>query len=253
MRFGAYVYFVLILLTACGGNQKTEKQTVHLAAAANLRYALEDVNAAFEKKTGIKVQMSVAGSGKLSAQIKNGAPYDVFISADKKYPEYLYHNKLAFSPPKELCKSVLVIWTFKQIALDSSLSKLCQQKIKSVALANPETAPFGQAAIQALKSAKSYECIQGKIIFTENVSQVSQYVLNGNTEIGFTSKSIVLSKYIKGKGQWVTVDSTLYDAIIEYALLTKNAQNKSNAFKYYDFLFSNTAKNILKQNGYDIK
>jgi len=246
----SYFLLFLILLSACGNTEKKTK-TVQLAAAANLRYALEDINTAFEQKTGIKVEMSTASSGKLTAQIKNGAPYEIFLSANKKYPDYLFENGFALQKPEKVCRGILVLWTTKNRL--PSVKDLCNADIQSIAVANPQNAPFGFAAIEVLKATNRYECLKDKIIYTENVSQISQYVVNKNADIGFTSKSIILSNQLKGKGKWIEIADSLYSPLYEYVILTKNGENKAEVQKYYDFLFSQEAKNILKENGYGVK
>jgi molybdate transport system substrate-binding protein len=244
------VILFLFIASACSKNSKKTHNTVTVAAAANLRSTLEDINSAFEKKTGIKIQMSTAGSGKLTAQIQNGAPYEIFLSANKKYPDYLYEKGFALNKPEKICKGVLVLWTTKDIDIEQNLKNLHSLNIETVAIANPQNAPFGMAAIETLKSLNSYKYLESKIIYTENVSQISQYVINQNADIGFTSKSIVLSTQLKNKGKWIELSDTLHEPLSEYVILTKNAENNKNAKQYYHFLFSNEAQNILKKNGY---
>lgn len=244
------IIFVIFILSACSKKQDRSSQTVTVAAAANLRYALHNINSAFEKKTGVKVQMSTASSGKLTAQIQNGAPYDVFLSANKKYPDYLYEKGFAYHEPKKVCDGILVLWTNKDLNLMKNLANLCSLKIKTLAIANPQNAPFGMAAIETLNSLGVYKCFERKIIYTENVSQISQYVLNQNADIGFTSKSIVLSPQLKGKGKWLVLSDTLHKPLSEYVILTKRAKNNKYAKQYYHFLFSNKAQSIFKENGY---
>ncbi len=250
------IFFSLILiifiLSSCLNDVKKKNNTVTVAAAANLRYVLENINKTFEKKTGIKIEMTTASSGKLTAQIQNAAPYEIFISANKKYPDYLYKNGFALNEAKKICNGVLVLWTTKDIELNRNLKELCDLNIEALAIANPQNAPFGKAAIETLKSLNIYKCFEQKIIYTENVSQISQYIVNKNADIGFTSKSIVLSKQLINKGKWIELPDTLYQTISEYAILTKNAENNENAKKYYLFLFSKDAQNIFERGGYKI-
>ncbi len=244
------IILILFIVSACSKNSKKTHNTVTVAAAANLSYALEDINLAFEKKTGIKIQMSTASSGKLTAQIQNGAPYEIFLSANKKYPSYLYENGFALNKPEKICSGVLVLWTTKDINIDPNLKNLSLLKIETIAIANPQNAPFGMAAIESLKSLNIYKYFESKIIYTENVSQISQYVVNQNADIGFTSKSIVLSTQLKDKGKWIELSDTLHKPLSEYVILTKSAENNKSAKQYYHFLFSDEAQNIFEENGY---
>ncbi len=240
------VCFILFFVSC---NSKT-KEPLHIAAASNLRYALEELNAEFEKEKGIKVEMSAASSGKLTAQIQNGAPFDVFLSANKKYPQVLFKNGFAVNKPKLFCSGLLVYWTDKKLDLKGTISEIISADIQRVAIANPQNAPFGQATVQALKKSFLFDSIQAKLIFAENVSQISQYVLNNNVDIGFTGKSIVLSPKMKNKGKWFDVDEELYQPIEQFVILLKRAEQKKSAQLYYQFLFSKKAQSIFKKYGY---
>ena len=250
--------FILILIItglthvffSCNSNEK--KEPLRIAAASNLRYALEEINAEFEKETNIKVEMSAASSGKLTAQIQNGAPFDIFLSANKKYPNYLFENGFGINEPKLFCSGLVVYWTNKELYLKGDILEINSEKIKRIAIANPQNAPFGQATVEALKSISIYDTIKSKVVFAENVSQISQYVLNNNVDVGFTSKSVVLSPKLKGKGKWFNVDKNLYQPIEQFVLLLKRDKQNKNAKNYHEFLFSKKAQNILKDYGYKI-
>lgn len=246
-----YPFFVLVFLLTCC-KTGSSNNVLHVAAASNLRYALEEINTEFEQTSGVKLEMSVASSGKFTAQIQNGAPFDVFLSANKKYPFYLYEKGLGASKPKLFCNGLLVYWTIKDLKLTGDLQEIAGSNIRKIALANPSTAPFGVAGIEALKSLSLYDVVKNRLVYAENVSQISQYVLNNNVDIGFTGKSIVLSPKLKGKGKFFDVDENLYKPIEQYVLLLKNETLNNNAQKYIDFLFSDKAQTILRRYGYKI-
>jgi len=185
-----FVTFTFVVSSCCSNNSSIP---LRIAAASNLRYALEEINAEFEKETNIKVEMSAASSGKLTAQIQNGAPFDIFLSANKKYPYYLYENGFSIEKPKLFCCGLVVYWTNKDLNLKGDILEIKSENIQKIAIANPQNAPFGIAAVEALNSVSVYDSIKPKVIFAENVSQISQYVLNNNVDVGFTSKSVVLS------------------------------------------------------------
>lgn len=248
--------FILILIlvgfahTFFSCNSNADENVLRIAAASNLRYALEELNAEFEKETNIKVEMSAASSGKLTAQIQNGAPFDIFLSANKKYAFYLYENGFGIEEPKLFCSGLIVYWTNKDIHLTGDIREILTKKIRRIAIANPQNAPFGQATVEALKSISIYDSIKQKVIFAENISQISQYVLNNNVDVGFTSKSVVLCPKLKGKGKWFDVDESLYKPIEQFVLLLKSKRQNKNAQKYYVFLFSEKAQKIFKKYGY---
>lgn len=244
---GLAITSLLMFFSSC--NSET-KEPLRIAVASNLRYTLEELNAEFEKKTGFKVEMSVASSGKLTAQIQNGAPFDIFLSANKKYPQFLFKNGFSVEKPKLFCSGLLVYWTNKELNLKGDIFELKSTNIQRIAIANPKIAPFGMATIDALKNISIYDSVKTKIIYAENVSQISQYVLNNNVDVGFTGKSIVLSPKLKNKGKWFDVDENLYNQIEQYVLLLKRAEQQESAQEYYEFLFSKEAKRIFKKYGY---
>ncbi|OQY05032.1 MAG: molybdate ABC transporter substrate-binding protein [Bacteroidetes bacterium 4572_117] len=243
--------FIILAMFSC--NFTENDNTLRIAAASNLRYVLEEINIEFENETAIYVEMSAASSGKLTAQIQNGAPFDIFLSANKKYPFFLYENKFSINSPKLFCKGLLVYWTNKRINLKGDIQEIVANDIKKIAIPNPKNAPFGIAAVQALKATSIYGSIKTKIIFAENVSQISQYVLNKNVDVGFSSKSIVLSPKLKSKGKWLEVDESLYQPIEQFAMILKRTKNKKNAQLYFDFLFSKKAQEIFNKWGYKTK
>jgi molybdate transport system substrate-binding protein len=147
---------------------------------------------------------------------------------------------------------LLIYWTIKDLKLKGDLQEITNSNIRKIALANPNNAPFGIASVEALKSLFLYDTLKNSLVFAENVSQISQYVLNNNVDIGFTGKSIVLSPKLKGRGQYFDVDEKLYSPIEQYVLLLKNGASNNNAQKYIDFLFSDSAQSIFKRYGYKI-
>ncbi len=251
--FSLNIIFTILVLYCTSCNLAVNENTLRIAAASNLRFAIEEINAEFNKETNIIVEMSVASSGKLTAQIQNGAPFDIFLSASKKYPFYLYENDFASEKPKLFCCGLLVYWTNKNLNLKGNIHEVSACIIQKIAIANPQNAPFGQAAVEALKSISIYDSVLQKIVFAENVSQISQYVLNKNVDIGFSSKSLVLSPKLKGKGEWFEIDEKLYSPVEQYILLLKSGNQNKNAEKYYEFLFEDKAQNIFKKYGYKIQ
>lgn len=245
-----FLFLTGLALLAQSCNNDKQNSVLRIAAASNLRYALEEINTEFEKGNGIKVEMSAASSGKLTAQIQNGAPFDVFLSANKKYPQYLYDKGFGQCEPRLFCYGLLVYWAIKDLKLKSDMRKITGAGIHKIAIANPKNAPFGIAAVEALKSISAYGRIKNKVVFAENVSQISQYVLNNNVDVGFTGKSIVLSPKLKNKGKWFDVDEDLYHPIGQYVLLLKNNKTDNNAQKYIDYLNSPQAQKVFMRYGY---
>ncbi len=212
---------------------------------------MDSISSVFEKETGIKLVLSSASSGNLTAQIKNGAPFDVFISADKKYTETLYQDSLTIGEPIFFCAGILILWMDKEFRMDSSLQFLKDPKIKKIAIANPQNAPFGVAALEVINRVKLYDSIQSKLVYTANVSQLNQYLMSSMVDVGFTSKSAVLIPQLAKIGNWVEIDSSLYSPINQYLvqLKSKNCDIEYSK-KLIDFILGEKGQGILKEFGY---
>ena len=223
-----------------------------VAVAANVKYAFDELAAEFNKETGIEV-LGVSGSaGKITSQVKSGAPYDVFISADTEFPEALYKEGLAVSKPKVYAYGVLVLWTVKDFDLGKGLSLLADTKIQKIAVANPKLAPYGRAAMQALESAKLNAAVEQKLVYGESITQTTQFVDSGAADVGFIAKSIVLAPEMAGKGRWVEVPKGSYDPIAQAVVILKHgAETQADgAHKFADFLFTHKARAIFEKYGY---
>lgn len=246
----------LIIFIIFSGFRDKPANKVTVAVAANVQYAMEALKERFEKETGIKVEVILGSSGKLTQQVQEGAPFDVFVSADTKYPLILYQNRLAYEAPKVYANGVLVLWTARNdIKLTGDLSFLLQNKIKKIAIANPKTAPYGIAAEEVLKRYNLYEKINNKLVFGESITQTNQFILTRSADVGFTAKSVVLAKATKEKGVWMELDKKTYTPITQSAIILKHGAetNKASSEKFYNYLYSNSAKAIFRQFGYITK
>lgn len=245
----SFSYIVLLLVLS--GCSKPKSEVLRIACAANLRFAMEEVNAAFQKKHDLEVEMVTASSGKLTAQIKNAAPFDFFLSANFKYPNSLFKGGLANQKPILFCYGSLVVWTNSQKNIDSNLTFLLKDSIRKIAIANPENAPYGIAAVELLKSLKLYDKIKSKLVFAENVAQLNQYILNKVADVGITAKSAVKSTKLLNVGKWVELSAENYNKIGQYYIVID--EKNSNINTYLEFLKSIDAKHILQKHGYYIK
>jgi len=233
-----------------------QENKVTVAVAANMQYAANKLKEKFEQETGIKIEIILGSSGKLTQQIMEGAPYDIFISADTKYPSELYKNKFTSDTPRVYAKGLLVLWTNKDgIYPSKDLTVLLSGSVKKIAVANPQTAPYGVAAEEILKHYNLYEKVKSKLVFGESISQTNQFIISQSADIGFTAKSVVLSDEMKGKGKWIDIDSKSYSPIAQAAVILKHGveTNKTLSEKFYNYLYSKTAKDIFRQFGYIVK
>ncbi|RKR07874.1 molybdate transport system substrate-binding protein [Maribacter vaceletii] len=241
---------LFILISSCNSN--TSSNGIIIATAANMQPAITEISSSFSKKTGINCKIVVSSSGKLTAQIKEGAPYNVFVSANMKYPREIYSQKLGLTSPKIYGYGKLVLWS----AIDSitpSTSLLTNSKIKHIAIANPKTAPYGTAAIEVLEHYNLYDSIASKLVYGESISQTNQFILSKSASIGFTAMSVVLDEKIKKIGKWVALDSTAYSPIAQgVIIINQNIVKNKNATAFYEYLFSKEGQEIVKKYGYSI-
>ena len=244
-----FIAFASILLLGC--TSQSEKPLT-IAAAANMQFALTEITEAFTEETGIKTETILGSSGKLNAQIKEGAPYDVFVSADMAFPQDLYESGLTKVAPKVYANGTLILWSF-QNEIQPSFELLNNSSIKHIAIANPKTAPYGIAASQVLNAKGFYNQVEGKLVFGESIGQTNQFIITGAAEVGFTAKSVVLSPQMKAKGNWVEIPGELHDPISQGIVLLKTDEETSKkAQLFYDFMFSEKAKIILRKYGYQV-
>lgn len=225
---------------------------ITVAVSANFQFAMQEIAREFKAANRIRVKTVVNSSGKLTAQIRSGAPFDLFLSADMKYPQTLFASGDAATPPKIYAYGSVVFWTLKNIDLTRGLAVLTDKNIHNIAIANPQTAPYGSAAVAALKHAGIYEKIKPKLVFGRNVSQTNQYVFAKAADVGLTAQSVVHSPKMRGVGRWAAVDSTAYEPIAQGVAILKygEKQHPVAAKKFLDFLFGKTARAILKKYGY---
>lgn len=238
---------LVVVLLFSGAVFREGKITV--AVAANAQFALEEIKVLYEKETGLKVDLVKGASGKLTAQIREGAPFDVFVSADTVYPHTLNKEGLTAERPQIYAYGALVLWAIHGPA-PKDIHTLHDPLIRKVAIANSRLAPYGEAAVQALKYYKLYDKIESRLVYGESLSQVSQYVLSGAAQAAFTSRSIVVSAEMKGQGKWIEVDSKAYSPLAQSAVLLKSAPPEAK--KFYRYLFSPSCKSIWKKYGYRV-
>ncbi len=227
--------------------------TINIAVAANVSYAIDDLKKEFKKQyPDTKVRVTLGSSGKLTAQIKHGAPYQLFMSANMKYPETLYKDKIAITSPIIYAQGSLAILSSSPRDFTGGMKLILNPQIKKIAIANPKTAPYGKAAFEAITNAGLYEKAKKKLVYAESASQTVSYTVTA-TDLGFIAKSSLyskrMSKFKKGI-HWVEVDSSLYTPISQGLVLLKNGEKNSEVEAFYKFILSQKAKNIFNKFGY---
>jgi len=226
---------------------------ISVAVAANLSDVIEVFKAEFAKTNpNTKVNTVLGASGKFTTQIKAGAPFDLFLSADMTFPESLYAEKFAVTKPIVYASGALAMMSTRGLDLSKGIGIITDAKVEKIALANPKTAPYGTASIEAFKNAGIYDKVESKLVFGESISQAVQFATTA-ADVGFVHKSAFYSesmkKYKEGK-DWVNVDTKLYTPIAQGIVLLKQAENNAEAKAFYDFVLSAKAKQIFKDYGY---
>ena len=241
------VLTVLGLFLGCG---QEKKENIRIATAANMQFAMRELVKQFTSETGVGCDVVVSSSGKLTNQIEAGAPYDIFVSADMKYPEELHKKGLVHELPKVYAYGKLVLWSLYTMQTPS-LKLLQESQIKHIAVTNPKTAPYGVAAMQVLDYYDLKKTLTNKLVFGESISQTNQFIISKAAEIGFTAKSIVLSPSMKNQGKYMEIDEKAYDKIQQGIVRIKRGDSENKSAKaFYDFVLSPEAQEILETFGY---
>ena len=227
--------------------------TIQIAVAANVSYAIDNLKKAFNKiYPDTNVQVVLGSSGKLTAQIRHGAPYQLFMSADMKYPEALYKDKVAVTEPVVYAQGMLAYLSQKPKDFSKGMRVLKDENIRKIAVANPKTAPYGKAAEEAMKNAFVYEDVKDKFVFAESASQTVSYTVTA-AGFGFIAKSSLYSsqmKQYKENIHWADVDPKFYTPIKQGIVILKKGEKNPEVRAFYDFMLSSEAQKILTDFGY---
>jgi molybdate transport system substrate-binding protein len=228
---------------------------IKIAAASDLTFAFKDVVAQFQTQTGNSVKLTYGSSGNFFAQIQNGAPFDLFFSADVGYPQKL--EAVGLTEPGtiyEYATGKLVMWVPSASKLDLSrgLATLLDPGIRKIAIANPLHAPYGVAAVAAMRHAGVYDNVKNKLVLGENISQTAQFVQSGNADIGLLALSLAVAPAMKNSGRYVDIPSTDYPPIIQAAVILKSSRNKELANQFLKFIKQPDTVALMAQYGFAI-
>jgi molybdate transport system substrate-binding protein len=245
--------FLMVVVIALSLASAARAQEIRVAAAADLKFAMQDVAAQFEKQTGTKVNVTYGSSGNFFSQLQNGAPFDLFFSADIDYPRKL--EAAGIAEPGTLYEYAIgriVIWTPADSKVDvTSLGwkTLLDASVQKIAIANPEHAPYGRAAVAALQKAGVYDQVKPKLVYGENISQAAQFVQSGNAQAGIVAMSLTVSPGMKDGKRW-EIPADMHPPIEQAAILLKNAANKDAARAFLDFVKSESGRATLAKYGF---
>jgi molybdate transport system substrate-binding protein len=231
-------------------------QELHVAAAADLNFALPEIAKVFEAQTGTKVLISFGSSGNFFAQIQSGAPFDAFCSADMGYPQKLAAAGQALPETLRQYASgrlVLLVPTGSKLNFErDGMKVLLDPSVKKIAIANPEHAPYGRAAVAALQKAKLYDQVKEKLVLGENVSQTAQFVTSGNADVGLISLSLAQAPELQKQGQFWKIPAEIAESLPQGAIVLKQSASPQLAEKFLDYLSCPAGAKILAQYGFDV-
>jgi len=231
-------------------------QEITVAAASDMSAALPELVSAYSKKTGHTVKLSFGASGNLTNQIRNGAPFDVFFSADEGFPQQLIDEGLAQGNTLyRYTVGRLVLWMPSESSLDLSkvgINALLDPSVKKIAIANPTTAPYGRAAAGALRHFGIYDQVSAKFVIGENISQAAQFVESGNAQAGLIALSHALAPAMKSKGRYWTVPLDAYPTLSQAAVVISKSKEQSAAREFLEFMRSAEATTLLSSYGFSL-
>lgn len=247
MKLLAFLSIVCCLLGAAPAH--AEKITI--AAAADLKFAMDDIVSAFNKQhTGHDVQVTYGSSGKFHTQIQQGAPYDLFFSADIAFPRELARNGQAASEVKAYAIGRIVLWSATRNAATMTLASLADPGITKIAIANPKHAPYGKRAEEALRAAGVWESVQTKLVFGENISQTAQYVQSGNAQVGIIALALVRNPELAKKGGYYLIPDTMHNPLEQGFIITRHGGQSTLARQFTEFMSTKQARNIMINYGF---
>ena len=230
-----------------------QKKQIRVAAASDLQTVMPEIAAAFEADTGTRAELIFGSSGNFFAQIQNGAPFDVFFSADSEFPSKLIHDGRA-EPRSAVAYALgrLVLWLPANAKCDPQTEKwncLLKPEISKVAIANPAHAPYGRAAVQALHAAHLYEQVRPKLVLGENISQATQFAQSGSAQAGLLSFSQAQSAAMRSGKQW-EIPESFYPTIEQSVVILKSAKDKSASQDFVRFVTKGRGRGILEKGGF---
>jgi len=244
----------LCLFVMTGANLAVAEE-ITIAAASDLNFAFREISAEYEKTTGHHVRLSLGSSGNFFAQIQNGAPFDLYFSADIAYPKKL--EEAGLTVPGSLYQYAvgrIVLWTGNgsQLDLSKGLEILREPTIKKIAIANPKHAPYGRAAVAAMEYFKLYDQVKDKLILGENISQAAQFIESGACDIGIIALSLAIAPVMKSKGTYWEVPAEAHPVLEQGAVILKSSKQHESAKQFLEFIKGPQGQEIMKRYGFTL-
>lgn len=251
-RLTTLALFLIVLVSSAG---VTLAEELTIAAASDLSFAFKELAGEFEKSSGHHVKLSLGSSGNFYSQIQNGAPFDLYFSADIGYPRKL--EEAGLTVPGSLYRYAIgriVVWAGHGSRLDMTkgMEVLRESSIKKIAIANPKHAPYGRAAVSSMEHFNLYQQVKDRLVLGENISQAAQFVESGACEVGIIALSLALAPTMKAKGAYWEVPADTHPALEQGAVILKSSQRREAAQEFLEFIKGQTGQEIMKRYGFTI-
>jgi molybdate transport system substrate-binding protein len=234
----------------------TAGREVSVAAAADLNSALTEIAASFKKQTGITVKLSFGSSGALVEQIQNGAPFDLFFSADMDYPRQLADaGQAEASSLYRYAVGGLALWVPADSPLDvehKGMNVLSDPAIKKIAIADPQHAPYGRAAVAAMKHVQLYDEVSDRLVMGENISQAAQFVESGNAQVGFVALAHVTSPAMRGKGRYWQIPAEAHPPLDQGLVIISRSRRKKLAAAFVEYIKTPESAKVFSRYGFTL-
>jgi molybdate transport system substrate-binding protein len=258
MKFlsGLTLAVLLSLSSFAAPADKKPQREITVAAAADLSGALKEIAANYEKQTGRVVKLSFGSSGTLSQQIQNGGPFDIFFSADMDYPrELITRGQADAASLFRYAVGKIVLWVPADSPLDvqnRGMSVLADPSVKKISIANPQHAPYGRAAVAAMKHVGIYDQVSDRLVMGENISQAAQFVESGNAQIGFVALAHAIAPAMQGKGRYWEIPVEAYPALDQGVVIVSRSRHKKDAVNFLEYVKTKAAADVLRRSGFTV-
>ena len=246
------IFIVLCMLFITGVNVALAEE-ITIAAASDLNFAFREIATEYENTTGNHVRLTLGSSGNFFAQIQNGAPFDLYFSADIAYPRNL--EEAGLTVPGSLYQYAvgrIVLWTGHELRIDvtKGFEALREPTIRKIAIANPKHAPYGRAAVAAMEHFKVYDQVKDRLILGENISQAAQFIESGACDVGIIALSLAVAPAMKSKGTYWEVPADAHLPLEQGAVILKSSKNQEAARQFLEFIKGPNGQEIMKRYGF---
>jgi len=243
----------LLLLASLLIATSLQADEIRIAAAADLRFAMEEVVSRFRKiHSKDSIEVSYGSSGKFHTQIRNGAPFDLFFSADIALPQKLAEEGLAAASVQPYALGRIVVWRPNRDNPPLNLADLARPEIKRIAIANPKHAPYGMRAVEALKAAQIWPSIENRLVYGENIAQTAQFVQTGNADAGIIALSLAITPEFAEKGRYSLIPADLHQPLEQGFVILKRARSNALAKSFANFFNETSVRSIMTRYGFVI-